>query len=293
MYGLFGIDLNIENIYKLAALYAGDTEIITTRDLKSPYIQYLQSVHSEFPIRMENNVVVTDTSRAKKFASAFSESVINDLHQEKMVGELYHPDLFASNVALVERSLKALRKIRPDLGELFDLAVHSVVLCNSNQNSEGFRAHGGTTNKCIGLIWLNVRPDTSEINVIEMLVHELTHTLVFLDELNYGHFIYENITKSDFWAISSILKRRRPMDKVIHSILVSMELLYARSNFLPSVDETELLHPTSQDLFKNIQDSIDSVLSHPRLEGVCKPRAIELVRKAQLELNQIQEVTHA
>ncbi|KYG66483.1 hypothetical protein AZI86_05400 [Bdellovibrio bacteriovorus] len=284
MYGMFGIETSIENIYKLAAPFVGDTDIEKMQDLKPSYVNYLKSVHSEFPILNDPEIVVRDLTRSNQFASAFSASIIDDLNQERMVGDNYSKDLLLANAELVQRSLAQLKIIRPDLAELFDLAVHAVVLCNSNRNSEGFSAHGGTTNRCIGLIWLNLRPEISEQNVLEMLIHELTHTLVFLDELNNEHFNYYNITKQEFWAQSSILKRQRPMDKVIHSIIVSMELLYTRKEFLPTEPGQKLLHPSSQELVKNISASIQSVLEHPRLHEVCKPRAIELVQLAKEQL---------
>jgi len=293
MYGMFGVNLNIENIYKLAAPHVGDAEIVTAQDLKPSYLQFLALAHKEFPISIEHDLVISEPERTNLFAGAFSESVLNDLHQERMVGEIYSNELLLQNIDLVKSSLKTLKKIRPDLADLFELAVHSIVLCNSNKNTEGSRAHGGTTNKCIGLIWLNLRPGISEHNILEMLIHELTHTLVFLDELNYEHFNYHNITKKEYWAVSSILKRQRPMDKVIHSIMVSMELIHARRTFLPVENEPQLLHPDTLALIKSIKTSIDSVITHPLLEGVCKPRAIDLVMKAKEQILEIEGALNA
>ncbi|RYF48001.1 MAG: hypothetical protein EOO38_11045 [Cytophagaceae bacterium] len=116
-----------------------------------------------------------------------------------------------------------------------------------------------------------------------MLIHEFTHTLVFLDELNHGHFDYENLTKRKFWATSSILKRERPMDKVVHSILVSFEILSARKEYFgPAAGP--LIHPSDEALRENLKISIDSVLEHPLLSQVCKQRTIDLVKMVKEKL---------
>lgn len=286
MYGHYGLPLNIENIYSLVAPFVlPDENIKTMKDLKPAYIRFLQSVHPTFPIQ-NGEVVVSDRNRIQSFGEAFSASVIDDLQQERMVGSAYNEELFQANAKLLRQSIKELHKLNPELGELFDLAVHAIMLCDSDRNKEGFRAHGGTSSKCIGLIWLNIHPELSMQNVLEMLIHELTHTLVFLDELNCEHFNYDTLSKEPYWALSSILKRRRPMDKVIHSVVVSMEILFARRHYLPAADETQLIHPESKVLAANIAASIDSVLTHPLLQDVCKERTIELMRNAKVQLNQ-------
>jgi hypothetical protein len=281
MYGRYGLSLNIENIYTLAAPYiTANEKIITMADLKPAYVRFLNNLHPDFPIQT-GDILIRDRARMKAFGDAFSASVLDDLQQERMVGGLYDQDFFEANARLLQQAITQLHNLKPELGELFDLAVHAIILCNSDRNQEGFRAHGGTTNKCIGLIWLNIKPDLSLENVLEMLIHELTHTLVFLDEVNREHFNYEVLGKERFWALSSILKRRRPMDKVIHSVLVSMEILYARRNYLPPTDESKLIHPDSNALAANIRASIDSVLNHPYLTQVCTERTIELMQGAQ------------
>lgn len=285
MYGHYGINHNIENIYRLAAPFLQGKEVETMSDLKPAYLRFLKSVHPEFPLEAGQDIYIRELDRAEAFAGAFSASRLNDLYQERMVGRFHDQEQLEDNIQQVNRALNRLQEIKPELVELFKLAVHSVLFCGSEKNQENSSAHGGTTNKCIGLIWLNLKPNMSEQNIIEMLIHELTHTLVFLDELNFEHFNYDNISKKDYWAVSSILKRQRPMDKVIHSVLVSMEILYARKNYLPYATEENLVHPKTPALTKNVENSVASVLSHPLLEEVCLPRTIELMTQVKGQLN--------
>ncbi|MNT03051.1 hypothetical protein D3C72_1375700 [compost metagenome] len=75
--------------------------------------------------------------------------------------------------------------------------------------------------------------------------------------------------------------------------MVSMELIHARRTFLPAENEPQLLHPNTSALIANIKASIDSVLTHPLLEGVCKARAIDLVLKAKEQILEIEGALHA
>ena len=281
MFGSYGLALNIKNIFSLAAPFAEPGEkILKMSDLKPAYVRFLKSIHPEFQIELRE-MVVRDQELIEQFGKAFSKSEIDDLQQEKMVGETMDLELLEENIALLSKAIAELNTYNPELCELLKLATHTIILCHSSRNQAGFRAHGGTTSRCIGLIWLSIQPTMCTRDVIEMLIHELTHTLVFLDELNKEQFNYDTMMKEPYWALSSILKLKRPMDKVVHSVIVSTELLYARRNYLPPTDETKLVHPDSTKLASNIENSISSVLNHPLLNEVCKQRAIELMINAR------------
>jgi len=103
---------------------------------------------------------------------------------------------------------------------------------------------------------------------------------IFIDELTTAHFNYGNLTKKPYWALSSILKRQRPMDKVVHSIIVSMKILHARKTYLPQTNDPVVIQPKWISLAANVRNSIESVLSHPLLDDVCKPRSISFMKTA-------------
>ena len=280
MYKSYGISLSIKNIYSLSAPFVEGTECLETIfDLKPSYIRFLQSIHPQFPIRTDR-LFVRDGFEVAAFSQAFSASSIDDLQQEQMVSADVDEKLYQLNANLVSLALAEIQNVNPKLRKLFDLAIHTVLFCPSGENSEGRSAHGGSSNKCIGLIWLNLKATTSIRDVVEMLIHELTHTLIFIDELTTAHFNYGNLTKRPYWALSSILKRQRPMDKVVHSIIVSMEILHARKTYLPQTNDPVVIHPDSISLAANVRNSIESVLSHPLLDDVCKPRSISFMKTA-------------
>lgn len=282
MYGLHGISENLKSVYRLAAPFKGSQPTKTIPDLKPAYLSFLNQVQPEYPAREISDLIVRDREHARALIASFSASRINDLHQEKMVADYYEGESQEQSIAAVLQALETLREMNPEVRELIQLVIHSILLCGSNLNEAGLRAYGGTSSKCVGLMWLSMKGGLSTQDIMELLIHEMTHTQVFIDELNFGHFDYEHLTKKENWARSSILNRNRPMDKVIHSIVVSHEVLFARANYLPNTDKISV-HPASEVMRANTLQSIASVFAHPNHKRVCKPRALELI--AQVEAN--------
>jgi hypothetical protein len=280
MYGLFGLSHNIENVYKLAAPFAEGADLQTMGDLKRPYLGFLRDLHKDFPINENENQIIRDPAAARALTGAFAASQVNDLHQERMVAGLYQDEALNERAGVVQDQLRHLREINAEVAELFQLVIHSILLAGSGENNEGRRAHGGSSNSRIGLLWMSLHSRLSAQDIMEMLIHEMTHNLVFIDELNFGLFEYPEMTKIENWARSSILKRKRPMDKVVHSIVVSTEILHARAAYLPNAEPLSA-HPDSASMKESTLAAIDSVLTHPNRDAICQPRAIELVEKSR------------
>jgi hypothetical protein len=283
MYGLLGSSQNIKNIYRLSVPFVGSQKIATTDDLKVPYLSFLNQYQPNYRVPLNQKQVVTDFAQRQVLLGAFGASQINDLQQENMIGSTYNREaeqLCCENLIAAKNRMAQLNS---ELNDLFDLTIHSILLCGSSQNSAGMRARGGTSSKCVGLIWLTMEGHLSPQDIVEMMIHELTHNLVFINELNSPQFDYDLLNLAENWAQSSILNRKRPMDKVIHSIIVAHEILFARKHYLPNEDLLKV-HPESGLLKQNTLASITSVLNHPRRDLVCKPGAIQLVTKTAQSL---------
>lgn len=276
MYALDGFNKNIANIYKIAAPYV-EGKISTAEDLRAPYRAFIKRFHGTSVINESPELIVQEATLTQALLSKIAGSRLNDLDQEEMVGGLLDSDTVALGKRDIEDALAFIAEHQPEQYNLLRTAVHSIAVSRSKRNREGQRAHGGTSNGLIGLIWFALEERLGQVDLVEMLVHELTHTLVFIDEINHGHFNYKTLTQADYWAQSAILSRPRPMDKVIHSIIVSTEVLQARKRFIGDAHERRV-HPTTPRLAAQTFAAIDSVLTHPRVEEVCLPRALELVR---------------
>jgi hypothetical protein len=89
-------------------------------------------------------------------------------------------------------------------------------------------------------------------------VHELTHHALFIDEHRYGHYDYPVILAPETWAQSALLKTPRPLDKVIHSIIVATEIVMFREQCLGH-PAAPLVHPPTAKICTQISQSLDSV----------------------------------
>ena len=107
-----------------------------------------------------------------------------------------------------------------------------------------------------------------------MLLHELTHHLLFIDERNFAHFDYSQIANKNNQAFSAILNLTRPMDKVFHSIVVASELILGRQMFLPK-GGTTVVHPPTEKMSSDTVKAYQSVYSLNNVNELIRPRGHE------------------
>ena len=87
MYGLFGLPLNVENIFKVAEPFTAGATVETMADLKPAYISFLRTLHKKIQFGENTELIIRDPEMARRLSAAFSFSVINDLAQETMVAD--------------------------------------------------------------------------------------------------------------------------------------------------------------------------------------------------------------
>ena len=149
--------------------------------------------------------------------------------------------------------LTSFEKLDPELFNLFQLTIEKIFYAGS------MVAGGGSSSGALGCIWLNPRAYWKEQDYLEFFVHELTHNLLFLDERRETHYpFYSELEKSENFALSAILKRGRPLDKVIHSLFVVYEVLSFRIRHFNPAAKT-FLHPDTVMLFQGAEDTLQSL----------------------------------
>lgn len=110
-----------------------------------------------------------------------------------------------------------------------------------------------------------------------MIVHELTHQLMFIDELCSPHYNYPLLFNMQNWPISSILNTYRPFDKVLHSAVVAMEILLLRHRYIGHAQDSAV-HPPTEILKSQLEKtlvSMEYVLSRDR--HILKARGLEII----------------
>jgi hypothetical protein len=180
------------------------------------------------------------------------------------------------DLSYARQRLASLAASDPDFGRTFDLALNFIVSPTSR-----YPTFGGTTTSAIGVIFLcdadRLRPEDLD----EFLVHELTHTLVFIFEMSFSLYDYDLISKPDNYCVAALTRQVRPLDKVVHSIIVSAELV-ARRRAHPG--GSVFYHRSTQRLVAGGLASIAHLRQMPNCNKLLHKGAWWLIDHAEQEL---------
>ena len=181
------------------------------KSLKQAYIKLLNHVQPNIwhPTIPPSSPFVFDQEIIKNFMQAFFTK--SSLTDKKAA-------ITAAPLASMQKAAEALEEGRvyieqfdKNLYFLIQLAINSLFFARSPHQG------GGSTSNAIGVIWCSNRPEWTIIDRVEFFMHELTHNLLFIDELKYGHYTsLAQLADPENFAPSSILKEKRPLDKALH-----------------------------------------------------------------------------
>ena len=218
-----GIKGNIENLYSLTCSYIQDRDT-SFLGLKKAYKKFLHHIQPSVPVSSLDTIeFLKDRALSKELSSLFAEkSRLDDF--DRVFSE--DAQLQNNHLELAQEHLQKLKEVDAQLFSLFSLTIN--ILFSGPSELAG----GGSSSGAIGCIWINPRPTWSSQDFMEFFVHEMTHNLIFLDEYRYLHYKnYSEMFSKENYAMSAILAKKRPLDKVFHSILVSTEVLLTRRHF--------------------------------------------------------------
>ncbi len=190
-------------------------------------------------------------------------------------------DQFQKNLKIVEDFFLKLKAVDAQLFYLFSLAINIIF------SGPSVLASGGSSSGAIGCIWINPRENWSEQDFMEFFIHEMTHNLLFIDEYCHHHYQgYSEMFLESNYAFSAILSKKRPLDKVFHSILVSTEVLLAR-NELVGHPETPKLHPPTSIMLDKVFKSISFLEETKNVYALLNDRGRELISLCKEHLHGI------
>ena len=261
MLALCSRDEVFRNVYWIAKVEDRAKAFEDFEDLRDGYLDFLSERQPSAPVNRSDDVFVENTDMQEHLSVAFSHGALNDLNQGDVLGDPYPKSIQEDKTQHARAAFSELLKLDDELAVIFDLVIHSVFV------RSGKHSHGGSSSASIGTIWLAVVDGTEQLDLMEMYVHELTHHLLFIDELNHTQFNYQEIVRPGNFALSAILKRARPLDKVVHSIVVGAEMIIARHKFLSNHAET-VNHPTTKMLQVDTLAAIDSVYGLPNIDDL-------------------------
>ncbi|HEX6901687.1 MAG TPA: HEXXH motif-containing putative peptide modification protein [Thermoanaerobaculia bacterium] len=276
MFSIYGHEEIIRNFYRLAYPFLGGREIRTSADLRVGYLDFLAGHQPYMPINRSDDVFITDPAIEKALVGAYGHKAsLNDLGQSEIIDEPYPDAIKREKIARARHALDEFLNLDDTLAAIFDLTIHSIVV-RPSKRLQGRASYGGSSSAAIGTIWLTVGSTLTTSDLVEMLLHELTHHLLFIDERNYPHFDYELITREENRAFSAILNMIRPLDKVMHSIVVATELILGRLRFLPD-DKPRIVHPPTNKMIADAMTAYESITSLDAADLVLRPRTREIL----------------
>ena len=282
MYYLYGQDEVLKTIARLARPFI-EKPIQNATDLETAFHSFLSSYQPSVPRPSFLGLHwIEDAETEAKLRDLYNTvSILNDRDQSKQLGDRIpeHERLVLQNVA--KEALDRLGKLEPKIFQCFQLVIDSLFYRASTS------ASGGSTSNAVGVIWMNNRVHWNKQDLVEFLIHELTHNLFFIDELCHLHYRnYDEIAKEENYSLSAILHTRRPLDKVVHSMVVSIEILSARAFLLGEPAETHV-HPPSPLLIQKLDRSLLELGNKESLLTERGNDVIPRIRK-QLQLPDVQ-----
>jgi len=182
---------------------------------------------------------------------------VNDLAPEEQ-DELI-PCSETENRSILEEIHDGFRQLSarcPTLGKLFTSSIHTICVCKPKKESHR-KIHASSCSGMLGTIIFSGAVGLSSEDYAELLLHEFTHQLLFLDECCHQHFDFDILLARQASSYSAVLKQPRPLDRAFHSILVAAEILMARASFLPYTPWIKV-HPPTVQLYRNLLESMSS-----------------------------------
>lgn len=228
--------------------------------------------------------IVDDKDWESSLTNLFAtDSFLNDKNQSCVIGEGLNDNDREVRVKKLQSALDELSNINAELYFMLQLVVDSIFLRYAKDSG------GGSTSNAIGVIWINNRDFWSMTDLMELLVHELTHNTLFIDELRFLHFYdYHELLKPENFAQSAILHTKRPLDKVLHSIVVASEVLQFRKNCLGE-PKNPMVHPDSNTMIKQALDAYQSITSMSNYQELVTDRGRWILDKSQEMINELIE----
>lgn len=252
-----GLEEQIKNVIGMARAYNEESKgkIDSLESLHSHYVCSLNKIqHCQLDGVYGKTNIVSNFEEAKNFCDVMSRDALTMLDDKDQSGviNLEYDSEAQAKAELLARARDCLQILSADHYTLFSLLITDIFLMPSGN------ARGGSTSTAIGVIWANPKLKYKITDIVEFLVHEMTHHAMFIDEHRYGHFDYSVVLNESTWATSAILKHQRPLDKVIHSLVVAMEIIGFRENFLGH-PACPLVHAPTPQLITQVAKSLETV----------------------------------
>lgn len=274
MYYLYGLDKNLETIAVISKKFVRQgSEKISLSDLKQAFFDFTRYVQPNIPnLSKMETCYVDENNLSMQLAKLFIDSQQNS-NQKMISGSPFKvvddKIVLEKKFSLVRDAFEIHQKNSHEYHFLMQLIFSYIFIIQSESVACATIPHA------LGVLLLDHR-EWDILDIREMLIHETAHQLVTLDEHRYDHYVDMNeLNNPENYAVSAIRKTKRPLNKVIHSLIVAYEILAYRKA-VTGIDSIVKIHPKTSDLIEQINETIRSInMKHTR--NLLTPRASSIV----------------
>lgn len=246
--------------------------------LKQAYANFLAQYQPNIPFHSElKTKIVANKKIEDKLMAVFGQpSILDDLDRYAdsgflMNGPAYRP-VIQKEVKYLRSFFKEHYSLEPEFWNAFQLVINYIICPLSEYSS------GGSDSNFIGMLFICSPSEISQVDLYELLIHEFTHNVMFLDELTTPHYVNDlDLVKKQNYAVASISGMRRPLDKVLHSVVIASEVLLHREHVIGHNHST-YVHPPTKKLVSNIRRSIRSIRQLKNYDSLIASRGKELLK---------------
>jgi len=256
MYYLKGFDQAVQTICRVLAHNVMD---LSDDSLKLKYQQFLLA-NSVFSVVPKQQMHIVNIEGVSTYAPSY---YAKHQHQFSTNSKLLLDRL---NHNFFGDSLKLLNSQSSNLYQLSDFLIKLIVINGLKTYTEG------TTEDTLGLSVMDFKDSFTQQDFIELVVHQLTHMLVFLDHIDDSHIdpdVKDKMIKTEL--PSKLGGNLFPAYIAFHSFIVGIEILSFRHE-TTGLSFAGNYHGTSKRIFRVCQlfkKALDNHLHLFNLAGQC------------------------
>lgn len=274
MYTLYSAQEIIDNVLVLANPYIDNINLLTEKSLKSAYINWLSVIQPHCPIIEKNTLVYSDKSVDARFSKYFTKEFrVADV--DIATQEMMYPDPLDRKLA-IESALSKISEYDDTLYSLLMLTMNTIFCVTDKRN-------GGTSvnPSYIGVMCAHYDMYAEEMAIPELLIHELAHNFLFLDEHRYGYYTsYQYLEDKKTYVDSYYNKKiiKLPFDRVLHRMVIFTEILSLRDQYLGHAT-MKTQHMCTEEMLEVSRWYIAQIDNNEAILSIMKPRCREIYEK--------------
>ncbi len=275
----------VKTIYRLCCGRNGVESVNDVRELRRYYLDFLKEIYPGLPVNDTADPFIEDQTTEATLASAFQmhDALGNPDQQLGFIGEAYVASVKGAKIEQARAALGELLSVDNDLRSIFELVVHSVIIRAPKQRG-GRISHSSSAATAVGVIWLSYVDGLSKQDLQELFVHELVHQLLFIDDFLHDEFRYDAMSRPENYALTALSLTPRPMDIVIHSLVVAAELVNARSRWIGEPAGPKV-HPRTDSIVSTFWQSHGSLTALPSYNELVTPHIASIITKSTARMS--------